>query len=210
MNLKKVNTIKGYEDVTDRYYVSDGSEDINKQCSIYFLDRNGNYIKRKGNIDNRNHFKCKDGSGKQDFIYRVAMFAFKEQDATNKTHVHHLNHNRNDNSLDNLVWIDAKEHALLHAHDEKTKKLRSESIRKRFTNDMRKRISEAQSVSIDQYDLDGKFIRTWNSFIEASKCLGIPHGNMVKSCLRHLDPQKYKYPLGRNSAGGFIWKYHNV
>ncbi len=47
-----------------------------------------------------------------------------------------------------------------------------------------------------QYDLDGKFIREWNSITEASHQLCIFHSN-ISMCLRKM----YK------TSGGFKWEY---
>ena len=49
---------------------------------------------------------------------------------------------------------------------------------------------------IDQYSLDGKFIKTWNSGTELSKC-GFHHGNICSCCNGLLKTYK-----------GYIWKYH--
>ena len=49
--------------------------------------------------------------------------------------------------------------------------------------------------SINQYDLNGRFLKTWKSLKEAAKVLGIDYTS-ISNCLR----KKYK------SSGGFIWK----
>ena len=49
---------------------------------------------------------------------------------------------------------------------------------------------------VDQYSLEGEFIRSWPSLTEASSTLGINKGNIC-SCLKG----DYK------TARGFIWKY---
>lgn len=47
-----------------------------------------------------------------------------------------------------------------------------------------------------QFDLEGNFIREWESLIEASKKLNINHGNICEVVL-----------VNRKTAGGFIWRY---
>ncbi len=49
-----------------------------------------------------------------------------------------------------------------------------------------------------QYDLDGNFIREWQSKTDASKALNINQGNINKALTG-----KYKY------CGNFIWRYKN-
>ena len=52
------------------------------------------------------------------------------------------------------------------------------------------------SSAVTQLTLDGKFIRTWDSIIEAQKTLFI---NNISACCRGV----------RKKAGGFLWKYNN-
>lgn len=52
---------------------------------------------------------------------------------------------------------------------------------------------------IIQYDLNGNFIREWESQSMASKALNISQGNIGMCCLG-----KYK------TSGGYIWRYKNV
>ena len=49
---------------------------------------------------------------------------------------------------------------------------------------------------IMQYDLDGKYIRTWECAMDVEKELGIDHGNIGKCCNNNA-----------KSAGGYQWKY---
>jgi hypothetical protein len=53
-----------------------------------------------------------------------------------------------------------------------------------------------RAKKIDQFSLDGSYIRTWNCIIEAKKELNIFHIDKVCSGKR-------------KSAGGYIWKYKN-
>jgi group I intron endonuclease len=54
------------------------------------------------------------------------------------------------------------------------------------------------SKSINQYDKNGGFIKTWHSITLASKTLNISQSNITLCCRG----EKYK------SAGGYIWKYN--
>ena len=56
--------------------------------------------------------------------------------------------------------------------------------------------NERSKKKIDQYSLDGKYIRSYNSIVEAGKHLNFPHYN-IGACLR-----------GRQkTACGYRWKY---
>ena len=61
-----------------------------------------------------------------------------------------------------------------------------------------KRNKRKSRKQVNQYDLNGIFIKKWNSIKEASNSLGINHANISSCC-------KNKY--GRRSSGGFMWKY---
>lgn len=52
------------------------------------------------------------------------------------------------------------------------------------------------SHKINQYDLQGNFIKTWNTMGEIKRELGISH-SMISDCCRGL----------QKTSGGFIWKY---
>lgn len=51
---------------------------------------------------------------------------------------------------------------------------------------------------VDQYSLDGTFIKTWDSILQVDKELGYENGAICKCCKGKL-----------KSASGFIWRYHN-
>ncbi len=54
-----------------------------------------------------------------------------------------------------------------------------------------------KSVKVTCYDLTGRFLKTYNSVIEAQQDTGVPNPNIVKVCKGI-----------RNHAGGYLWKYH--
>ena len=58
-------------------------------------------------------------------------------------------------------------------------------------------VSEYFSIPIDEYSLEGKFVRTWNSALLVEKELGISHSN-IGSVIKGK----------RKVAGGRIWKKH--
>lgn len=52
----------------------------------------------------------------------------------------------------------------------------------------------------NQYDLEGDFIKTWNSLSEASKKLNLSCANLSSCCLK-------KY--GHKTCGGYKWEFTN-
>lgn len=61
---------------------------------------------------------------------------------------------------------------------------------------VKKRKNSPRAKKIIQYDLDGNFIRTWDSITEASVATNIHHSCIVDCC-------KGK----QKTSGGFIWSY---
>jgi len=52
------------------------------------------------------------------------------------------------------------------------------------------------SVAVNQYTLDGTFIKTWHSIIEAERSLGVIHQHISKVCKGQ-----------RKQTGGYKWSY---
>lgn len=61
------------------------------------------------------------------------------------------------------------------------------------------KLHPTSAKKIYQYDLEGNFIREWNSIAEAERELKINHAN-ISSCAKHL----------RSKAGGFSWEFSKV
>lgn len=96
--------------------------------------------------------------------------------------VHHINHIRTDNRIENLELISKSEHAKKHIEEHKNKSI----------NAMNKKTSK----SVLQYTLDGKFVAEYKCIMEAERQTGINNPNIIACC-------KNK----RKQAGGYIWKY---
>lgn len=65
------------------------------------------------------------------------------------------------------------------------------------TDQMKKKISEANSKKVGQYTKDGQLIKIWDSMTEASKFIGISFVSISAVC----DPNRVN-----KTAGGFVWK----
>ena len=52
-------------------------------------------------------------------------------------------------------------------------------------------------VKVNQYDLYGNFLNTFDTMISAAKAVGLKSSNGIKKCCENL----------ASSAGGYIWKY---
>ena len=86
------------------------------------------------------------------FIHRLVAEAFIPN-PDNLPQINHKNYNKQDNTVDNLEWC---------------------------TNEYNQRYSS--TLKINQYSINGKFIRVWGAISDASKALGIPTTNISKCC----------------------------
>lgn len=106
----------------------------------------------------------------------IIATSFKLPKLEGQTTVDHIDRNRSNNCLDNLRWASPKE-------QNKNRIIPSTTYSK-------------SKGKIEQYDLNGKYIKTWNSNKEASDILNLDSRRISDVCSGK-----------RNSIGGFIWKY---
>jgi group I intron endonuclease len=94
-------------------------------------------------------------------------------------------------------------------HTEETKKKISESKKGKknpnlwnsISDENKKKILNAaiekNRVEVEQFSLDGKLIKVWDSMVEAARSLGVWNTNIFKCCNGQA-----------KTCGGFKWKYH--
>lgn len=89
--------------------------------------------------------------------------------------------------------------------DESKKKMSDGQIKRRLnmSDEEKQQIidkgSKTRMIKIDQYDLEGNFIKTWESAKDAARELNISSVGNISSVCRG----------GRKSTGGFMFKYNN-
>lgn len=125
----------------------------------------------------------KNGVRKDCLLHRIVAENFIENKES-KPYVNHKDENCFNNNVNNLMWCTHKENM-----NWGTRNIR---ISIKNTNNRKK------CKKINQYDLQGNFIKTWDSIKEACENLNI-NPSHVSSCCR----KKY----GRKTIGGYIWKY---
>lgn len=91
--------------------------------------------------------------------------------------VNHKDENKANNCIDNLEWCTAKYNS---NYGNRTKK-----------------VSKALSKKIEQYDINGNFIKEWDSMIEATKNVGVKSNCHIWQCCNKQ----------RKSAYGYVWRY---
>lgn len=118
---------------------------------------------------------CKNRNKKQLYIHRLVAKSFLEN--PNKFPlINHKDENPMNNRVENLEWCDNK-----------------------YNNNYgtcKERNSKKHSKKVNQYDLQGNLIKTWNGLKEAETTLKISRGNICLCC-QGL----------RNNAGNYIWRY---
>lgn len=134
----------------------------------------------------RGYYYCniyKNGNPKTIRIHRIVAETFiPNDDPSHKTQCNHVNECKHDNRVSNLEWTSPKQNAN-HA-------TRNKRISKAQKNHKKK------SKRINQYTIDGIFIKEWPSTMEIERINGFRHNNISSCC-----NGKYK------QAYGYMWKY---
>ena len=120
----------------------------------------------------------KNGISKQFFIHRIVAKAFIPN-PNNLPEVNHIKEfEKTNNKVDNLEWCN-------HSYNQNYG-TRNERVAKK--------LRKIKCKKVNQYDLDGNYIKTWNSIKEAEKEVGTSH---ICQCLKG----KFK------QTKGYKWSY---
>lgn len=146
-------------------------------------NKNGIYIQKgkvlKCGINKKTGYKMvslsKNGKSKTKYIHKLVAETFLDN-PNNYECINHKDENKLNNDIDNLEFC--------------TKKYNC-----RYGN-RNKKIAEKLSKKINQYDLEGNFIKTWDSSVQIERTININQRNVCLCC-------KGK----RKTVGGYIWSY---
>ena len=126
-------------------------------------------------------------------LHRLLAKAFIPN-PNNKPHVDHINGVRDDNRLENLRWCTNKENQNFElARINNSNALKG---RKQSEESVEKTLQKSIGKKVNQFTLDGSFIRSFNSFNEAARITGIWEASIRNCCIG-----KHQH------AGGYIWKF---
>ena len=157
--------------------------------SSYYVTEYGNVYNSKTNkvlcwCDNGSGYKLVylmiNGKRKSKLIHRLVAEAFIPN-PNNLPQVNHIDGDKSNNHVSNLEWCTC-EYNNNHA----------------IQNELR------NTIHVNMYTLDGKFITTFKSIHEANRYLGLKETNTgIYECL--FNRCKYKQPIFK----GYLWEYLN-
>jgi len=147
-----------------------------------FIDTRG-YISVGLTVDNKTKFKR---------VHRMLAEAFISN-PNNYPVINHKNGDKTDYRLDNLEWCTQKYNSI-HAVKTGLKKVTEKQLMATRKNVLI--AHEKNKKKVNQLDLNGSYIRTWNSMKEIQKEMHIHYQSISNCC------------LGKNkTAYGFKWEY---
>jgi len=126
----------------------------------------------------------KNGEKKQINTHRIIAMTFI-LNPNNLPQVNHKDENKTNNCVENLEWCNSKYNA---NYGNRNKKMIENLSGK----------NNKKSKKIEQYDLQGNFIKDWIGIRDVARKTNIKHQNISACC---VGKQK--------TAGGYIWRYVN-
>ena len=133
----------------------------------------------------------KDGKYNTTRIHKLVAEAFIPNPQS-KREVHHIDGNKQNNHVDNLMWVTSKEHVAIEMQENPA-----------FTDAMNIYNRYERPKPVTQYTLEGKYVTTYANCIEASERTGVCSRNINQVAAK----TEYKPGLTRKQAGGFRWVF---
>lgn len=144
-----------------------------------------------GNNGYVNVILFKNGKKKTFSVHRLVAIMFIPN-TENKPEVNHKWGIKTDNRASELEWNTTSEN-MQHAH-----KIGLQTISNKQKEQCRE-LGKNRAKKVIQHDLQGKFVKQWNSAREIQRQLSINYRHISACCLGK-----------RKTAGGFIWKFKDT
>ena len=128
----------------------------------------------------------KNGKTSMKRVHRLVAESFINNNNL-KEEVNHIDGNKLNNNVENLEWCNHSEN-MLHSY--------KNNLHKRGLKICKRGLESPFIIKVDQYDLKGNYIKTWNSLKEVENELNIFATSISKCCRGKV-----------YTAGKYIWKY---
>ena len=131
-------------------------------------------------------YLCKNNKAKAFYVHRLVGENFIDN-SNCYTDINHKDGNTHNNNVENLEWC-TRSYNIKHSYKVLNRKVNVNGFIE---------YREKHKRKVNQYDLDGNFIKQWNYIKEAENFLNIKSIGRISECCNNK----------RKSAFGYKWKY---